>query len=279
MKLPLQHSHVVTVTLPLLHSHAITARSHHYVPLRSLLLLFIQLLNFHGGTVLPSHRCVRIPSLICCYVLPSSVFPFHCHVFCRYCSLPPLRSTETITYLTPALLHSQCYLRCIVLPSYLVLFHCYIRTTASLRCYVLPSSVMRFHCNDFLRQSEAPPARKMYSLTLHLLADTLSRFASTFSRPHCYAMHAGKVKIPLQQSPIGTCHTPTAVALIRWYILPSLLFHIHCYDHCRKVKLPLQHSHVVTVTLPLLHSHAITARSHHYVPLRLLRHCWNILTS
>jgi len=117
VKLPLQHSHVVTVTLPLLHSHAITARSHHYVPLRSLLLLFIQLLHFHGGTVLPSHHCVRIPSLMRCYVLPLSVFPFHCHVFCRYCSLPPLRPTETITYLTPALLHSQCYLRCIVLPS------------------------------------------------------------------------------------------------------------------------------------------------------------------
>ena len=124
-----------------------------------------------------------------------------------------------------------------------------------------------------------PLHAQCHSLTLLLPADTLSRFASTFSRPHCYAMHAGKVKIPLQQSPIGTCHTPTAVALIRWYILPSLLFHSHCYDHCRKVKLPLQHSHVVTVTLPLLHSHAITARSHHYVPLRLLRHCWNILTS
>ena len=163
MKLPLKHSHVVTVTL----HPAATFSRRHCVTLLSLLLHFSRR-HCHTPAALSPLRCIVLPSygtlpllhshsaFFRCYVL-TSVFRLHCYDFRRQTEAPTestmllshtTSSADTLSRSASTFSRSYCYAMHAVKA-----LHFYVSMPALIRRLVLPSIVLRFHCYDHCLQS------------------------------------------------------------------------------------------------------------------------------
>ena len=289
MKLPLKHSHVVTVTL----HPAATFSRRHCVTLLSLLLHFSRR-HCHTPAAPSPLRCIVLPSYGTLPLLHThdSILPLLCpHVV--GISPPLLR-------LPPANWSSH-WKHNVTFSYYFFRGH-----AVTLRQYILTILLLRYACRQsiaLLRKhagTHTPPRSPVDCVTLPLLRPLPSKLSF-----HCS-------NLPSELS------LPPPPALIRCYALPSLLFHIHCYDHCRQNEAPpatfscrnshaptatfsrhhcslpplrpaetitplLQYLNVVTVTLywaatfSLRHCHTPTAtcaRRHSYTCLSFLRYCF-----